>query len=76
MLLLLLLLLLLLQQQLLLMLCLGCLTPQPYASMSKARVCLDDLICCHTETEAADQTCNLSLSQYTDTGPASLVLSL
>ena len=27
--------------------------------------------CCHTETEVADQTCCLTHSQYTDTGPTS-----
>ena len=27
--------------------------------------------CCHTETEAADQTFHLTQSQYTDTGPTS-----
>ena len=27
--------------------------------------------CCHTETEAADQTFYLTQSQYTDTGPTS-----
>ena len=34
-------------------------------------VYLRDLSCCHAEIEATDQTCCLTRSQYTDTGPAS-----
>ena len=43
----------------------GCLTSQQQASVSQGR------ICCHTETEVADQTFHLTQSQYTDTGPTS-----
>ena len=36
---------------------------------SVSRVCYAKGICCHAETEAADQTFYLTQSQYTDTGP-------
>ena len=49
----------------------GCLTSQQHASVSQGRICSDNLTCCHTETEAADQTFHLTQSQYTDTGPTS-----
>ena len=49
----------------------GCLTSQQHASVSQGRICSDNFTCCHTETEAADQTFHLTQSQYTDTGPTS-----
>ena len=49
----------------------GCLTSQQHASVSQGRICSDNFTCCHTETEAADQTFCLTQSQYTDTGPIS-----
>ena len=49
----------------------GCLTSQQQASVSQGRICSDNFTCCHTETEAADQTVHLTQSQYTDTGPTS-----
>ena len=50
----------------------GCLTSQQHARVSQGRICTDNFTCCHTETEAADQTFYLTPSQYTDTGPTSL----
>ena len=49
----------------------GCLMSQQHASVSQGRICSDNLTCCHTETEVADQTFYLALSQCTDTGPTS-----
>ena len=49
----------------------GCLTSRQHASVSQGRICLDNVTCCHTETDAADPTFYLTLSQYTDTGPTS-----
>ena len=49
----------------------GCLTSQQHASVSQGRICSDNLTCCHTEIEVADQTFHLTQSQYTDTGPTS-----
>ena len=49
----------------------GCLTSQQQASVSQGRICSDNLTCCHTEIEVADQTFYLTQSQYTDTGPTS-----
>ena len=49
----------------------GCLTSQQHASVSQGRICEDNCTCCHIEIEVADQTFHLTLSQYTDTGPAS-----
>ena len=49
----------------------GCLTSQQQASVSQGRICSDNLTCCHTEIEVADQTFYLIQSQYTDTGPTS-----
>ena len=49
----------------------GCLTSQQHASVSQGRICSDNLTCCHTEIEVADQTFYLTQSQYTDTGPTS-----
>ena len=33
-------------------------------------ICLDKFMCCRTETELPDQTCYLTQSVYTYTGPA------
>ena len=49
----------------------GCLTSHQHASVSQGRICTDNVTCCHTETEIADQTFCLTHSQYTDTGPTS-----
>ena len=49
----------------------GCLTSQQQASVSQGRICSDNFTCCHTETEAADQTFHLTKSHYTDTAPTS-----
>ena len=49
----------------------GCVTSQPQASVSQGRICSDNLTCCHTEIEVADQTFYLTQSQYTDTGSTS-----
>ena len=46
----------------------GCLTSQQHASASQGRICSDNLTCCHTEIEVADQTFYLTQSQYADTG--------
>ena len=49
----------------------GCFTSQQQVSVSQGRICLDNFTCCHTEIDVADQTCYLTQSQYTDTGPTS-----
>ena len=49
----------------------GFLTSQHHASVSQERICSDNFTCCHTEIEGADQTFNLTQSQYTDIGPTS-----
>ena len=49
----------------------GCLTCQQHISVSQGRICSDNLTCCHTEIEVADETFHLTQSQYTDTGPTS-----
>ena len=49
----------------------GCLTSQQHASVSQGRICSDNYTLCHTEIEVADQTFNLTESQYTDTWPTS-----
>ena len=49
----------------------GWLASQQHASVSQGRICSDNLTCCHTEIEVADQTFYLTHSQYTDTGPTS-----
>ena len=49
----------------------GCLTSQQHASVSQGPICSDNLTCCHTEMEVADQTFHLIQSQYADTGPTS-----
>ena len=45
--------------------------PATLRVVSQGRICSDNLTCCHTEVEAADQTFYLTQSQYTDTGPNS-----
>ena len=45
--------------------------PSNVQSASQGQVCSDDGTCCHTETEVADQTYNLTLSWYTAIGPVS-----
>ena len=40
-------------------------------SVSLGRISLDNCTCCHTEVEAADQTCCLIQPQSADTRPAS-----
>ena len=45
----------------------GCLTSQQH--VSPGRVCSDNCMCCHTDTEVADPTFYLTQSQYTDTLP-------
>ena len=59
------------QQQYCFVLLFGCLTSQQHASVSQGRICSDNFTCCHTEIEVADQTFQLTQSQYTDTGPTS-----
>ena len=49
----------------------GCLTSQQHVSVSQGRICSDNLTCCHTDIEVADQTFHLTQSQYTDTRPTS-----
>ena len=49
----------------------GCLMFQQHARVSQGWICSDNCMCCHTETEAADQTLYFSQSPYTDTGPTS-----
>ena len=49
----------------------ACLTSQQHASVSQGRICSDNLTCCHTEMEVADQTFYLTQSQYTNTRPTS-----
>ena len=40
----------------------GCLTSQQHASVSQGWMCSDNLTCCHTEIEVADQTFYLTHS--------------
>ena len=40
---------------------------QQHANVPQEQICLDNFTCCHTETKAADQICNLILSQSTVT---------
>ena len=49
----------------------GRLTSKQQASVSQGHICADNRMCCHTETEVADQTSYLTQSQYTDTRPTS-----
>ena len=46
----------------------GCLMSQQHASVSQGLICSDNFMCCHTEIEVANQTFQLTQSQYTDTG--------
>ena len=45
----------------------SCFTSQRHAKCIHS----DNCTCCHTDREGADQTCNLTQSQYTNTGPDS-----
>ena len=47
----------------------GCLTSHQHASVSQGQICSDNLTCCHTEIDVADQTFYLTQSQYADTRP-------
>ena len=49
----------------------GCLEPLQHASVPHGWICSDSRTCCQTETEVADQTFYLIVSQYTDTEPTS-----
>ena len=49
----------------------ACLTSQQLASVSQGRICSDNLTCCQTQIEVADQTFYLTQSQYIDTRPTS-----
>ena len=42
-----------------------------HASVFQGRISSDNFTCCHTEIEVADQTFDLTQSQYTDTEPTS-----
>ena len=53
------------------LLCVGCLTSQQHASVSRRRICSDSCTWCHTETEVVDQTFYLTQSQYTNIQPIS-----
>ena len=44
------------QTMMLWLLFVGCLTSQQHASVSQGWICSDNFMCCHTETEVADQT--------------------
>ena len=45
----------------------GCLTSEQHAHVSPRWICTDNITCCPTEIEVADQTFYLTQSQYTDT---------
>ena len=45
----------------------GHLTSQQYTSVSQGPIHSEMCMCCHTETEAAEQTLRLTQSQYIDT---------
>ena len=49
----------------------GCLTSQQHASVSQGRICSVNFTCCHSETEAADQTFHLTQSQRPPPIPSS-----
>ena len=49
----------------------ACLASQQHTGVSQGRICSDKCTCCHTEIEVADQTFNLTQSQYADAGPTS-----
>ena len=51
--------------------CMTCVTPQPQTKCISGQVCIDNLTCGHTEIQAADPACYLTLSQCTDTRPTS-----
>ena len=42
-----------------------------HASVLQWRICLDYFTCCHSQTEAEDQTCYLTKSFSADIGPTS-----
>ena len=48
---------------------------QLHASVSQVRSCSYNCTCCHTETKVADQTSYLIQSQYTGTGPTSVIFT-
>ena len=50
---------------------LACVTSHQHARVSQGRVCTENCTSCHTEIEVSDQTCYLTRSRYTDTGPTS-----
>ena len=50
---------------------LACLTSQQHASVFLGQICSGNCTCNHTEIEVADQTFQLTQSEYTDTGPTS-----
>ena len=54
-----------------LLLLVACLTSQQHASVSQGRICSDNCMCCHAETEVSHQTFCLTQSQYIGTGPTS-----
>ena len=49
----------------------GCLSSQQHASVYQRRICSNSCMCCHTEIEAADQTCYLIQSQHSGVGSTS-----
>ena len=49
----------------------GCLTFQQDANTFQKRICWDNCMCCHTETEVENQTCYLILCRSSDTMPTS-----
>ena len=53
----------------------GCLTFQQHDCVSHEWICLDTFLCCHTETEVADQTFYLTQSQCTDIGLSNTITS-
>ena len=48
-----------------------CLTSQQHTGVSQGWISSVNCMCCHTEIEVADPTCNLTQSQYTNTRPTS-----
>ena len=57
-----------LEQRLLLFVC--CLMSQQHASVSQGQIGSDNRMSYHTEKEVVHQTCFLTQSQHTNTGPA------
>ena len=49
----------------------GRVTSPQRVGVSQGQICSDKCTCCHTETDAADQTCSLTRSQQTYTRPTS-----